>query len=130
MKLYKVPVPTRELNMNIIETKNKVRWLENKKFKHFDIPHKTYEKIKGDEKHCIENAKSCEDIKKIVSDPEQVAKHSFYPFIAFNIQERKVSKIKALQEEIRYLENKIDTTDNEADKLEFKKKIKRHNRKF
>ena len=121
MKLYKVPVPTKELNMSIIETKNKVRWLENKKFKHFDNPHKTYEEIKQDNKHCIEHTNVCEDIKKIVSNSEQVAKHSFYPFIAFNIQERKVSKIKALQEEIRYLENKINTTDNEADKLEFKK---------
>lgn len=123
MKLYKVPVPTKELNMNIIEIKNKVRWLENKKFRHFDNPHKTYEEIKGDTKHCIENAKTCEDIKKIVSNPEQVAKHSFYPFIAFNIQERKVSKIKALQEEIRYLENKIDTTDDEEDKVELKKRL-------
>ena len=92
MKLYKVPVPTKELNMSIIETKNKVRWLENKKFKHFDNPHKTYEEIKQDNKHCIEHTNVCEDIKKIVSNSEQVAKHSFYPFIAFNIQERKVSK--------------------------------------
>lgn len=124
MKLHKAPVPTKECSMSIIETKKKQRWLEGKKFRHFDNPYKTYEEIKGDTKHCIENTKTCEHIKKIVSNPEQVAKHSFYPFIAFNIQERKVSKIKALQEEIRYLEYQIETANSEIDKLEFQKKLK------
>lgn len=103
--------------MKKILKRNKIKWLDLKKFRHFDKPHKTYVDIKDNPKYCNENTKSCNKVKNVVSDPDEVAKHSFYPFIAFEINERKISKIKAQRERIKFLKRKIEEGNQES-KLE------------
>ena len=74
--------------MEKISKRDKVNWQDCKKFKHFDNPLKTYEDIPGDTKNCLKNTEKCEKLRKNVSNSEAVAKHSFYPLIAFPMNAR------------------------------------------
>lgn len=100
-----------------IKTKDKTKWLDNKKYKHFDNPRQTYIDIKNDSQYCQENTEVCNAIQEKVSNSKWVSKHAFLPFIGFGIKERRISKIHSQQEEIKYLEDLIkNSQDNEKKK--------------
>lgn len=94
-----------------------VRWLLNKKFKHFDKPYQCT-KLAKKRQYCIVDVELAEKIKQIVSSPSEVATHSFYPFIAFDIQERRVRKIKEMKEELCILKEKLKHVSSENEKKE------------
>jgi len=116
--------------MEKISKRDKVNWQDCKKFKHFDNPLKTYEDIPGDTKNCLKNTEKCEKLQKNVSNSEAVAKHSFYPLIAFNITERRISKIKAMQGEISFLNNKIAIETDKDKKKEYEERLDKLQKNF
>ena len=116
--------------MEKISKRDKVNWQDCKKFKHFDNPLKTYEDIPGDTKNCLKNTEKCEKLRKNVSNSEAVAKHSFYPLIAFNIIERRISKIKAMQGEISFLNNKIAIETDKDKKKEYEERLGKLQKNF
>ncbi len=114
-RIVEAPVP-KGFSVKKIKTKDKSKWLNNKKYRHFDNPRQTYIDIKNDSQYCQENTEVCKAIQEKVSNPKWVSKHAFLPFIGFGIKERRISKIHSQQEEIKYLEDLIKNSQDDEKK--------------
>jgi RNA-directed DNA polymerase len=84
--------------MKIIPSKIKINgWLKNSTSPHFDFPTQFF-KGKPSEKNVIPEV--ILGLLKYLDDPQNIAQHPFYPFIGYEIIERKFSRIKEGEESI------------------------------
>lgn len=107
-------------------------WLNLKGYSHFDRPI-SFINLKQDKNdknpHKLKLTKESQQklndritsITNIVSNAKEVAEHSFYPFIGFDIIERRGSIIN----KIKYYEEKIKSTDDESRKKDFEKELEK-----
>ncbi len=91
--------------------KNKIKWLENKKYQHFGLPTRTYIDIKDNDKFCHENLINIQRVENIVKNPKKIARHQFYPLISTKILERKFGKHKQVMYDLETRNHKIPTAD-------------------
>ncbi|MFA7658307.1 MAG: hypothetical protein WCY19_02625 [Candidatus Gastranaerophilaceae bacterium] len=91
--------------------------LSFKLYSHFDRPYSLYYRISlGNKKFkIVEKSQDVikakrEKILSILNDKEEIIKHSFYPFIAYDIVERHNSKINKMKYDKQYYEKKIEET--------------------
>jgi len=92
------------------------RWLEIKGYSHLDRPRRLVVQNKIDK-----NAFSY--VKNYVEDPEKVAKYMFYPFIGFDIVERRAGKINSFIYETERLQKELKTASTEEEKKELQRKL-------
>ena len=113
--LYKGQMPKKILNLaksyqSIIQ--NEVPWFSKKSYQHFDRPISISQlKNKVETKKIID--KLCSDC--------NIEKHSFYPFIGYDIKERKIGLINKL----KYYKKKCTTLVNSDDKEKCNNQIKK-----
>lgn len=92
------------------------RWLEIKGYSHLDRP-----------KRLVINNKINENavtkIKNYINNSEKIAKHRFYPFIGFDIIERRGGKINGFKYDTERLKEKLKEASSEEDKEKLQAEI-------
>lgn len=80
--------------MQITLVKNKINgWLKNKGYSHFDRPISLYKEKDSIKKKNLDTD-SILNLYKFLSNPILISKHSFHPFVGYDLVERKISRIK------------------------------------